>query len=463
MPLPGIPNRHDVEPRDVPRSGSPARLFVLSFAGLISLGAVGFLALPGLYTGPGLRWIDALFMATSAVCVTGLTVVDPGTALTFWGQLWLALLIQLGGLGILTLTTLVMARLGRASLSMEEAGAANVPMRHVDERRLLTTVVAVTLAVEASGTLLLWLDWRGRFGDVGAVWPAVFHAISAFCNAGFSLFPDSLVGLRTSPVTLGVVGGLIVLGGLGFVVVEDLRARVRGRTGRLSVQTKLVLSSTAILLLLGWVHYLLFEWSHELSALPVGDKISNALFMSVTARTAGFNTVDYGRVSNPSYYLTIVLMLIGGSPGSAAGGIKTTTFSVLLLALRARIKGDTDVAVFGRSLPPTTIGRAAGLALGSLIFLGAMVFLLMVTESPVVGYRDRGHLVDVVFEAHSAFGTVGLSTGITTGVTAAGRLVLSVLMFAGRVGPAALVASMITAAARRRVSYRLGREDIMIG
>jgi trk system potassium uptake protein TrkH len=185
--------------------------------------------------------------------------------------------------------------------------------------------------------------------------------------------------------------------------------------------------------------------------------------MSITARTAGFNTVDYAQVTNPSYYLTVLLMLVGGSPGSAAGGVKTTTCAALILALRARLRGDTDATVFDRSIPPETINRAAGLALGSLIFLGAMVFLLMVTESSFAGYRDRGSMLDLVFEAHSAFGTVGLSTGVTTDVTAAGRLVLSLLMFAGRVGPTALVAAMITAAARRRVGYRLGREDVMIG
>jgi trk system potassium uptake protein TrkH len=462
MHFTGLPSDPTAQRGDRPRRGSPTRLFVLSFAGLIALGAAGFLFLPGLYTGPGLGWVDALFMATSAVCVTGLTVLDPGTALTAWGQAWLALLIQLGGLGILTFTTLVMARLGRVSLSLEEAGSGAVPLRHVDERRLLTTVVAVTLTVEASGAVMLWLDWRARFGELGALWPAVFHAISAFCNAGFSLFPDSLVGLRTSALTLGVVGGLIILGGLGFVVMEDVRARLR-HTGRLSLHSRLVLTSTAVLLVAGWVHYLFFEWSHELYALPVPDKITNALFMSVTARTAGFNTVDYGRVSNPSYYFTILLMLVGGSPGSAAGGIKTTTCAALILALRARMRGDTDATVFGRSLPPDTVNRAAGLALGSLIFLGAMVFLLMVTESPVLGYRDRAHFLDVVFEAHSAFGTVGLSAGVTGTITPTGRMVLSVLMFVGRVGPVALVTAMITAAARRRVNYRLGREDIMIG
>lgn len=460
---PGIPLWPVGNSDHVPRHGSPARLFLLSFAGLIALGALGFLVLPGLYSGSRLGVIDALFMSTSAVCVTGLTVVDPGTAFTTLGQIWLALLIQLGGLGILTLTTLVMVRLGRATLYMEEAGSTAVPMRHVDERRLLTTVVAVTLAVEGTGALLLWLDWKGRLGAGGAVWPAVFHAISAFCNAGFSLFPDSLVGLRSSPVTLGVVGGLIVLGGVGFVVIEDLRARTAGRTGRLSVHTRLVLSTTALLLVAGWAHYLMFEWSNELAPLAVRDKVTNALFMSITARTAGFNTVDYGRVTNPSYFLTIILMLVGGSPGSAAGGMKTTTIAALVLTLWARLRGQADVAIFGRSIPPETINRASGLAIGSLMFLGVMVFLLMVTESPVAGYGDRGHLIDLVFEAHSAFGTVGLSTGVTTTVTPAGRLVLSLLMFVGRVGPTALVSAMITAAARRRVTFRLGREDVIIG
>jgi len=446
------------------RRGSAAQLFVVSFAGLILVAALGFRFLPGMYTGEGLGWVDSLFMATSAVCVTGLTVLDPGTQLTPFGQVWLALFIQLGGLGILSLTTLAVARLGRASLSMEEAsGAGPVPLRYVDERALLRTVVAVTFTVEAVGAVFLWAAWQDRFGAVGALWPAAFHAVSAFCNAGFSLFSDSLISLRTSPLTLGVVAVLIVLGGVGFVVMEDLRARGLGRSPRLSVHTRLVLVATVGLLAVGAVHYAFFEWHHELAGLPTLHKVTNAAFMSVTARTAGFNTVDYARVTNPSLFMTVLLMLVGGSPGSTAGGLKTITVAVLLLALWGRVRGRTDVTAFGRSIPPETIARAAGIAIGSLFLVGAMVFLLMVTEASEVGYSDRAHLIDVVFEAHSAFGTVGLSTGATSTITPGGRLVLVVLMFAGRVGPAALVAAMITAAGRRGAPYRLGREDVMIG
>jgi len=445
-------------------AASPARMFVVSFAGLIALGALGFLVLPGIYTGAHLPWVDALFMATSAVCVTGLTAVDPGTFLTPFGQVWLLLLIQLGGLGILSLTALAAARLGRASLSLEEAGGGGpVPLLYVDERALLRTLVAVTFAVEAVGAVALWATWRTRFGDVGAVWPSVFHAVSAFCNAGFSLFPDNLASFRTSPLTLAVVGGLIVLGGLGFVVMEDIRAWVRGRAPRLSVHTRLVLSFTAALLAAGWVYFLVSEGANQLAGLPVPHKAANALFMSVTPRTAGFNTVDYAQVTNPTFFFTILLMLVGGSPGGTAGGLKTTTAVVLLLALWTRLRGRTDVTAFSRSLPRETVGRAASLAVGGLVFLAALVLVLLVTEAGHAGALDRASFLNLVFEAHSAFGTVGLSTGITASVSAPGKLVLVVLMFAGRVGPAALVAAMISAAGRRRQAYRYGREDVMIG
>ncbi|NJD20998.1 MAG: potassium transporter TrkH [Gemmatimonadetes bacterium] len=446
------------------RAPSPARLFVLSFAGLILAGTLGYLVLPGMYAGDPLSWVDALFMITSAVCVTGLSVVDPGTFFTPFGQFWLLLFIQLGGLGILSLTSLAVARLGKASMSLEEAGGGGpVPLRYVDERALLRTVVAMTLAVEAVGATALWATWRGPMGGMGAIWPAVFHAISAFCNAGFSLFPDNLASLRTSPMTLGVVGGLIVLGGLGFVVMEDLRSRIRGRAPRLSVHTRLVRVSTTALLAAGWIYFLAFEWSNQLADLPVLHKATNALFMSVTPRTAGFNTVDYGQVSNPTFFFTILLMLVGGSPGGTAGGLKTTTGVVLMLALLTRLRGGTDVTAFQRSLPRETVGRAASLAVGGLVFLAALVLLLLMTESGNGGYVDRASFMGLVFEAHSAFGTVGLSTGITPAISPAGKLVLVVLMFAGRVGPAVLIASMISAAGRRRQAYRLGREDVMIG
>jgi trk/ktr system potassium uptake protein len=444
---------------------SPVQLFVLSFTTLIAVGTAGFLFLPGLYTGPRLGFVDALFTSTSAVCVTGLIVVDTATFFTPLGQAWVAALIQAGGIGILTLTTLVMYALGRPSLSMEEAsgGGTGIPVRFVDERALLRTVVGVTFTLEALGAFLLWLDWRARFGALRAVWPAVFHSVSAFCNAGFSVFSDSLTSLRTSPWTLGVISALIVAGGLGFLVMEELRMHFRRTVPRVSVHTRFVLTATAVLIVVGWGAFLSFEWNHALDGLGVVDRISNAFFMSVTPRTAGFNTVDYGQVSNPSLFLTILLMVIGGSPGSTAGGFKTTTFALLFLAFLSRIRGDPEVHFFGRTIPRETLDKAAGLVVGGVILLCAAIFLLMLTEAHVGAFRDRQHIIELAFEAHSAFGTVGLSMGVTSSVTAAGRLVLVALMFVGRVGPAAMVAAMAAGGSRPRARFRYGRENVLIG
>ncbi len=444
---------------------SPVQLFVLSFTTLIAVGTLGLLFLPGLYTGPHLGFVDALFTATSAVCVTGLIVVDTATYFTPLGQAWVVALIQAGGIGILSLTTLVMYALGRRSLSMEEAsgGGTGIPVRFVDERALLRSVVEVTFALEAVGAFLLWLDWRRRFGAVDAIWPAVFHAISAFCNAGFSVFSDSLMSLRTSPWTLSVVAALIVAGGLGFLVMQELRMRARRMVPRISVHTRLALTTTAVVIVVAWGAFMVFERNHQLAGLSLPDRLCNAMFMSVTPRTAGFNTVDYGQVSNPSLFLTILLMVVGGSPGSTAGGFKTTTFAILFLAFLSRVRGDRHVHAFGRTIPRETIEKAASLVVGGIILLGAAIFLLMLTEAHVGGFDDRSHLMQLIFEAHSAFGTVGLSTGVTSSVTPAGRVVLVVLMFVGRVGPASMVAAMAAGSSRRKAPFRYGREDVLIG
>ncbi len=343
------------------------QLLVLSFMGLVAVGTAGLLWLPGLYTGPDLGFVDSLFTSTSAVCVTGLIVVDTATYFTFWGQLWILLLIQAGGLGILTFTTLALTALGRrGSLRLKEASGSDVTyLRHIESDGLVRTVVTVTFAVEAVGATLLWLLWRGSFGAVDALWHAVFQSVSAFCNAGFSTFSDSLVGFQDQVGVLYVIGALIVCGGLGFVVLEDLRVRFLDRdTRRLSVHTRLVLATTAFLIVVAWGAFLAFEWTGELGHMGLWDKIANAGFMSVTPRTAGFNSVDYARLSNASVFLTIILMVIGGSPGSTAGGLKTVVAALLFLLLAARLRGQEDVHVFNRTVPRDTIQRAMGLVIG---------------------------------------------------------------------------------------------------
>jgi trk system potassium uptake protein TrkH len=441
------------------------QLLLGSFAGLIAAGTLGFLLLPGLWIGDGVGFVDALFMATSAVCVTGLSVLDVSSRMTFWGQLWLLLLIQLGGLGILTLAALAAAALGRRfSLEVEDAvsgPAALLPAGGA--RALVRSVVAVTLSVEAVGALALWLVWREDLGPAGALWPAVFHAVSAFCNAGFSTFGESLMGDPHDLPVLAVVAVLVVAGGIGFLVIEDLRARLRGQRRRVTLHTRLVLATSGVLILGAAPLYLFFEWDHTLAPLSLPERIGNAVFMAITPRTAGFNSVDYHAISNPSLVLTLALMWIGGSPGSTAGGVKTTTAALLALGLLARLRGRRDVSLADRSVPEATLQRAVGLAVGAMLVLFSFVFLLLWSELEREGAElDRGRFVHLVFEAQSALGTVGLSMGVTSELTPVGRVLIVVLMFLGRVGPLAVLEAMARRA-RRRALYRLAREDVLVG
>jgi trk system potassium uptake protein TrkH len=429
------------------------------------VGAAGFLVLPGLWVGPRAGVVDALFTATSAVCVTGLTVFDVSSRLTGPGQLWLLLLIQLGGLGILTLAALLTSALGRrASLDVEEAVAGPTALLPTsDPRDLVVAVVVSALAVEAVGMLALWLAWRDELGSSAALWPALFHAVSAFCNAGFSVFRENLAAHATDLPALLVVAVLVVLGGIGFLVFEDLRARLTGRRRRLSLHSRLVLLTTLVLLIGATPLYWLFERENTLAGLPLGARLANAVFMAVTPRTAGFNAVDYGEIANTSLVLTLALMWIGGSPGSTAGGVKTTTVALLALGLWARLRGRHDVVFANHSVPDLTLQRAVGLAVGAMLILFTFVFLLLSTELPRSDARlEREHFVELVFEAQSALGTVGLSMGATPELSPAGRVLVSVLMFLGRVGPLAVLAAMARRSGRRP-RFRLGREDVLVG
>ncbi len=445
---------------------SAPRLLVGSFAALIAGGTAGFLVLPGLWIGERVGFVDALFMATSAVCVTGLSVLDVSSRMTFAGQLWLLLLVQLGGIGIITLAALAAAALGRRmSLEVEEVAAGpTVVMPEGGPRALVRSVVRVTLIIEALGASLLWLIWRDTLGNVGAIWPAIFHAVSAFCNAGFSTFRDNLArGAGSELPVLAVIALLIIAGGLGFLVFEDLQARARGRRRRVTLHTRLVLITTAVLVVAGTPLFLFFEWEHTLAGHGFGARAVHALFMAVTPRTAGFNAVDYELVSNPSLVLTLILMWIGGSPGSTAGGVKTTTAALLLLLFVARLRGRSEVSFANRSVPEGTVQRAVGLAVGATVLLFAFVFALLFTEMPhenVVANRES--FVHLVFEAQSALGTVGLSMNKTPELSQPGRVLIVMLMFIGRVGPLAALEAMARRS-RRKQPYRLGREDVLVG
>jgi trk system potassium uptake protein TrkH len=447
------------------RDLSGPQLLVSSFAALIAVGTLGFWHLPGLWVGAGLGFVDALFMATSAVCVTGLSVVDVSSRMTLAGQLWLLALIQLGGLGILTLASLAAAALGkRAKLELEEAvGNPSSILPVSSPRALVAAVVVATFAAEALGALALWLAWSPRLGSAGAVWPAVFHAISAFCNAGFSTFPGGLSGFATHPPTVLLIAVLVLAGGIGFLVLEDLRLLCQRRRRRLTLHSRLALTTSGILLASSMALYLLFEWQHTLAPFGLVDRLVNAFYMAVTPRTAGFHTVEYDALANPSVLLTVGLMWIGGSPGSVAGGVKTTTVALLALLLIARLRGRGNVSIANRTVPEPTVQRAVGLAVGGLLLLVTASFVLAWTELPAsVAEPDRAHFVRLVFEAQSALGTVGLSMGVTEDLTPAGRLVIVALMFLGRVGPLAVLGAMAPRSGRR-ARFRLGREDVLVG
>ncbi|MGH7445640.1 MAG: potassium transporter TrkG, partial [Longimicrobiales bacterium] len=424
MPVPGdlLESLEREAARSLPfwRRLTAPQLFVGSFVSLVLLGTALLYFLPGVYTGDDLSLVDALFTATSAVCVTGLIVVDTATYFTPFGQGVLLLLIQLGGLGILSLTTLLIIAMGRRlSLRSEQLAGSSEAVPHLEPRSLVRTMVLYTFVTEAAGALLLYLFWLPRFGVEGALWPALFHAISAFCNAGFSVFSDNLVGFSGSAPTLLVMGALIVVGGLGSVVLAELKPRLslhrraRPRAG-LSVHTRLVLATTGILLLGGTALFLLFEWNNALADRGIGSRLAEALFMAITPRTAGFNTAQYALLTPGSLFLTIGLMMIGGSPGSTAGGLKTTTFALVFLLAYARFRGHEHTGAFRRTIPDATSQRAVGLVVAVMAMLGGAILLLLITEFGARPYSETGSgFMQLTFEAVSAFNTVGLSTGIT--------------------------------------------------
>jgi len=406
--------------------------------------------------------VDALFTSTSAVCVTGLIVVDTATFFTIGGQAWILLLIQLGGLGMVAFSSIIIIALGRRLSLRREALSSDLhdAAPNVDMRRLTVDILRFTLAFEVAGAAALYILWIPRFGWNGAAWPAVFHSVSGFCNAGFSTFSDSLMGFQQSPFSLAVIMALIIAGGLGFLVLEELRLHYQaGRQGqifRISLHSRIVIGTTIALVLGGWLLLGVFEGGRTLGHLSIWHKATNSLFMSVTPRTAGFHTIDYAQVSDSGNFLTIILMMIGGSPGSTAGGIKTTTFALMGLLAWSRLRGFEATNFASRSLRKETTERAVGLFVISFGLVTAGIFALTATE------RHEGRFLSHMFEVTSAFNTVGLSMGETPTLSRAARMLAILLMFFGRIGPLTLAASI---AIRQfgRSNFRFAYEDVVVG
>jgi trk system potassium uptake protein TrkH len=332
---------------------------------------------------------------------------------------------------------------------------------------LTRTVVRFTLLVEAAGAVVLYVALVPRLGWKDAAWPAVFHSVNAFCNAGFSTFTDSLIGFQRSPVVLIVVMLLVVAGGLGFLTIEEAnlwrRARRGGPRFRLSVHSRLALVTTAVLIIAGWGLFTIFEWSVTLAELPLPHRLINSLFLSVTPRTAGFYAIDYAQATDSTNFLTILFMFVGGSPGSTAGGIKTTTVALLVLLAWSRFRGRETTNIWGRTIPEETTQRAVGLALTAFAVLTVCIFLYTYTEHTGVA-EGHARFLTIMFEAAGAFTTAGLSMNATATLSEAGQWITLFLMFVGRVGPLTFAAALALAAHRgRRDGYRYAHEDVVVG
>ncbi|HSK72291.1 MAG TPA: TrkH family potassium uptake protein [Pyrinomonadaceae bacterium] len=472
--------------RFIRRNFQPAQLVVLSFASVIVLGTI-LLSLPiSTQSREGLRIIDAFFTAVSATCVTGLIVVDTGTVFSAFGQIVILTCIQIGGLGLMTFTTVFLVFTGRR-LAIADSIAIQESFTQTPTGKLKTLVKYIILAsftIEAIGAFLLTIHWywSGRFASLGeTVYHAVFHSVSAFCNAGFALYADSLMGFQSDTPTILIMSTLIIVGGLGFLVGLDVKEYVQMRlfyrfwaqrvkervdtirsVPRLSLHTKLVLITTFALLVIGTVSYFILERRELFAEMSLGIAWLNAFFCSVTARTAGFNAIDFAGMGASGLLCTMVLMFIGASPGSTGGGVKTSTFGLLVAYSLTRWRGFINLNIFNRTIAPESIDKAGAVVVSAIALIILAGSFLMASETLRL-QPEASHtaFVGIIFETISAFATVGLSLGQTPLLTDPGKLMISVVMFIGRTGP--LTLALAISRRRRRTQFRYAEENVMIG
>jgi len=439
------------------QSLSPSQVLVLGFLIVILLGTA-LLSLPqATKTRETQRLIDAIFTATSALCVTGLVVHDTGDYFSLFGQIVILLLIQIGGLGYMTMATFMLLLIGktitlRERLIMQES----LPQFSLGGVVQFTKyVLRVTLVVELVGATILSLRWVGKYPVVKAIYLGIFHAVSAFCNAGFDLFSDSLAGFRGDMAICGTVMVLIIIGGLGYVVISDMCYLRYRRFPQLSVHTKMVLLITLLLVISGAGVLFLLEYGNPatLRGLPVKEKIMASIFQAVTPRTTGFSVVNVGGMVQGSLFLTIILMFIGASPGGTGGGIKTTTFGVMAATVWATLKGRRDVMLIRH--------RVAGDVINKSFVVGFLSICLIIIITMLISIKENYGFIQVLFETVSAFGTVGLSTGITAGLSSLAKALLIITMFVGRLGPLTIGVAMVREAEQLR--YRYPEERVLVG
>lgn len=441
---------------------NPAVIVIFSFLAADLIGAV-LLDIPLAARAGPVSFIDALFTSTSALCVTGLATVDIGTTFTAFGQVVIMALMEIGGLGVMTFSVLLFLFLGRGFSSRGRWIITETfmptPIRNVSS--LLKSIFLFTFVVEGIGAVLLFIQWRPEMKLSSAIFAGVFHSVSAFCNAGLALFRPNFMAYRGSILLNATVCSLIVLGGIGFPVVHEFINRVRHagvrRRVALSLHSRTVLTVTLLLIVSGSVLVFALERDGALAALPMKDKVLASIFQSITARTAGFNTLDIGALGVSTLFILVILMFIGASPGSCGGGIKTTSLAVLGAIVNGRIRGRQSATLFKRTVPDETISRALSIFILAVVTLTVGLTLLLVTQTA----PQREHFLTYLFEAVSAFGTVGLSMGITPSLGVFGKLIIVVLMLIGRVG--LLTIAYVVTNRRTGAPFRYAEEKVMIG
>ena len=438
-------------------TGNPPVTVMLSFILVIFLGTI-LLMMPassaqGKVTSP----VDALFIATSATCVTGLVVVDVGSYFSLFGQIVILLLIQVGGLGLMTISTAFAIVLGqRLTIKLESTMYKVVGgSQSLNVLNLLKNTMFVTLIIEGLGAAFLYIRFSMDYAPLRAFYYSIFHAVSAFCNAGISLLPCNLSSYVGDYIINIGITGLIILGGLGFNVIIDLHHFIfrKSKVRKLALHSKIVLLVTALLLIGGAIIFFLVEYHGIMKGLSIKEKLLASWFNSVSARTAGFNVIDIGSLSKASLLISMVLMFIGASPGSTGGGIKTTTFAVLVLSIIGMFKGTRDLSIFNRRIPNSNSREATSLVVLSATIIFIVLFFLLLLEP--------FSFEDLMFEAVSAFGTAGLSTGITPMLSTLGKLLIILLMYVGRIGPLTLIYAFAVRQGTVNLSY--AEEKIAIG
>lgn len=441
---------------------TPARIFVLSFATLILLGTLA-LWIPFSASRESLRFVDAFFTAASAVCVTGLATIDIGKDLSLIGQLITLVLFQVGGLGIITFSVILFALIGRgiSFKGREITQSAFLHSPQKDFHLIIKKVLRYTLLIETAGALLLFAQFFQEFPMGRALYFAVYHAVSAFNNCGYALFPDSLIRYQGNVLVNVTVMVLIILGGIGFIVQQEVIAKLRDPRKKLSLHTRIVLITTLALIVAGSVCFYFMEMDNTLRGTGMPVALLTSVFQSITARTAGFSTVDIGLLTNSTLLILLMLMFIGASPGSAGGGVKTTSFAILLLLIVNRIKGNDNVNTANRTIPPELVDRTLSIIFVSATIIGVITaVLLLFSDTSGAPLSSRSQFIEYVFETFSAFGTVGLSMGVTSKLNDIQKYAIILMMFIGRVGPLTLAFAWYSRR-RRRITY--AEETVMVG